>query len=274
MGIHLVTVVGSNINVLPHMLAHYAGLGVDSMQVNVHLERFDDPLFVEAQAVCREYGAEISSVFVGKWLQAVNPFLYEYTRRQKPDDWFLLADVDEFQVYPEDIRSFLLKMDRRGFDCVDGCLIDRVARDGSLPEVLKTKTIWEQFPLAGLLTYTILGANVLKVVAAKGHVKIVSGQHFAVGGKVAPRTEAFVPVHHFKWQKGVDARLRRRVDLFQQYEVKHWPESQRFLDYCARHDDKIDVDDPRFCFADSTTVYPLWNDVKGRILTLAKEHGL
>jgi len=40
------------------------------------------------------------------------------------------------------------------------------------------------------------------------------------------------------------------------------------------HNGEIDVADPQFYFADSTTEYPLWNEVRAKILSLARAHGL
>jgi len=274
MKIHLVTVVGSNVELLPHMLAHYAAFGFDSLVVNAHLESHDDPLFMKIQAIGREFGAEVCSVFIGKWLQSVNPFLYAHTQRQKPGDWFVLADVDEFQIYPEGIRPFFARMDRRGFDFVEGCMIDRVARDGGFPEIKSDEAIWKQFPLAGLVTYPILKGNILKVVAARGFVKLAPGQHSTLGGNRPPRDEVYIPVHHFKWWKGVVERLRKRVELYKLYKEPIWLESQRFLDYYERHNGKIDVLDPSFFLAESTTDYPLWGVVKNRVLSLARSQGL
>ncbi len=274
MNIHLVTVVGSDVELLPHMLAHYAGFGFDSLLVNVHLEKYDDPLLARVQEISTEFGAEICSVFVGKWLQCVNPFLYRYTRRQKLSDWFVLADVDELQIYPEDIRSFLTRMDHLGFDFVEGCMIDRVARHGDFPEIVRDKTIWEQFPLAGLITYPVLRANILKVVAAKGFVELAPGQHFALNGRGSPRDEFYIPVHHFKWCKGIVRRLKKRAEFYKLYDEPIWSESQRFVEYYDQHNGKIDVSDPNFFLAESTTDHPLWRSIKKQVLSVAKFHGL
>jgi len=44
MRIHLVTVVGESAHWLPHMLAHYRGLGIESFLIHAHLSRPDDPV--------------------------------------------------------------------------------------------------------------------------------------------------------------------------------------------------------------------------------------
>jgi len=97
--IHLVTVVGGKIEALPHMLEHYRSLGIESFFVNLHLSSADDPAREQVEKITRSFGCGIASVTVGNW-QLVLQELYLKPREQYPSDWFLLADQDEFQVYP------------------------------------------------------------------------------------------------------------------------------------------------------------------------------
>jgi hypothetical protein len=255
------------------MLAYYADLKLDSLLVNVHVERYDDPLLDSVREIAKCFHADIDSIYVGKWLQSVNPFLYAHSLRQRPLDWFILADTDEFQVYPKEIHTLLAEMDRLGFEYVEGCIIDRLARDGSFPKIERSKNLWEQFPLAGLITYPLLGGNMLKVVAAKGFVAIAPGQHAAQSGKGCPRDRTFIPVHHFKWSKGIVERLRERVEFYKRYREGLWTESQRFLDYCDKHEGKIDVRDPQFFLSESMMDFPSWEVIKRHVLSFAKFRG-
>ena len=44
-------------------------------------------------------------------------------------DWIVLADMDERQVYPvQSIARFLQQMDSKGYNAVTGVLKDRVTR--------------------------------------------------------------------------------------------------------------------------------------------------
>jgi hypothetical protein len=263
--IHLVTVVGSRLDLLPHMLRYYRGIGITSLLVNLHLDTYQSPLFHKACAICKTFGATIDGVFIGKWLQGVNPFLYWQTRRQHLDDWFILADVDEFQAYPRDVRLFLSDMDKQGYDYVQGCLLDRIGRDGTFPSVAEDMPVWEQYPLAGLVTYRILKANILKIVAAKGYVRLAPGQHGAVNGTGCPVEQECIQVHHFKWSSDVVTRLEHRVDLYTAFNEVIWPESQRFIEYYRATGGRIDVDDPELLLVESALEYPHWNTVKEMI---------
>ena len=267
--VHLVTVVGSHLEILPHMLTHYRNLGVDSITVSIHLNAYDDLLYTRARRVCEEYSADILSVYAGKWLECVNQFLYHEARHEHPTDWFILADVDELHVYPSEIHELFGSVASEGYNYIEGCVIDRVARDGTLPNVISGVPIWDQFPLGGLITSTLLGAEIRKVVAVRGLVPLTPGQHFALSGNGCPIERLYVPVFHFKWFAGLAERLEKRVRFYQDNQDGIWQESQRFIDYYYGHGQRIDVIDPRFCIADCSNGYPQWDALKEIMLASA-----
>jgi len=269
--VHLATVVGCRPGLLPQMLSHYRSSGISSLLVGIHAECLRSPVISEIESICEAHGATISAIYIGRWYQEVNPFLLRQMRHGSVDDWFVIADVDEFQVYPTNIPAFLDSVEQAGADYVEGCLVDRLAKDGAFPKLKPDQPVWEQFPLAGTITYPLLQANMLKVVAAKGFVKLAGGQHIAGNGTGFPRTKAYIPVHHFKWSKDVVERLTRRARLYEAIRDQTWVESQRFLDYYRDHDGKIDTTDPRFYLAESSNNYPRWDEVSARVLATLAE---
>lgn len=262
MNVHLVTVVGGYVGVLPHMLAHYQALGIQSFFVHVHLNKESDPVLGEVKEVTRRFGCDIASVTVGEWLHNTNRELYRTTLESRPDDWFLIADQDEFQVYPGDLIPTLEDCDRRGYEYIEGCFLDRVARDGSFPAVLPNESIWRQFPLAGLISGPLLHANPNKVVAAKGRIKLGPGQHFALSGAGCPPEDLYVPVHHFKWVQGILERLEQRAEFRRQRGDRYWEESRRFVDHCRVRDGRLDIDDRPFHLAEALPEHPQWEELK------------
>jgi hypothetical protein len=186
----MVTVIGNHLGVhlgvFDRMLRHYKNLGLDSLLINVQPDEYDDGFHAEVRSIASRYNAHIVSVFVGQWTESVNTFLYRHTMEQCPSDWFVLADTDEFQVYPGSLQSILESANNEKFDYIEGFVIDRVSIDGAFPELKKDQPLWEQFPLAGLVTFPLLGANIQKVVAAKGSTQTSAGQHYAHNGKGYP----------------------------------------------------------------------------------------
>jgi len=269
--VHLVTVVGGYVDVLPHMLAHYRALGVESFFVHVHARSDDDPVLAQVEEITREFGCGIASVTVGEWLHSTNRELYNRTLQSKPDDWFLIADQDELQMYPDDLKSLLGDCDAAGYEYVEGCFLDRVAADGSFPAVLPNGSIWRQYPLAGFISASVLQANPNKIVAAKGSVALGPGQHYALSGRGLPPAELYVPVHHFKWVEGILERLEQRAEFRRKRGDRYWEESQRFIDYCRAHDGRLDVRDASFHLAEAMPEYPQWDEVKRLSIELARQ---
>lgn len=260
--IHLVTVIGGSVDVLPHALAHYRGLGIQSCFLHVQIPSAADPLKARVEEIARQFGFSIASVNIGPWLHDTNRALYRQTLASRPDDWFLIADQDELQVYPQNLHSILEDCDRDGNDYIEGCFIDRFARDGSFPAVSASESIWEQFPLAGFVSASILEANPNKIVAAKGRVALAPGQHFALSGRGCPPEDLYIPVHHFKWVAGVLERLKHRAQFRRQHGDRYWDESQRFVDYCRAHNGRLDVADASLFLAEALPDYPHWERVK------------
>jgi hypothetical protein len=264
--IHLVTVVGGYIPLLDCMLCHYRDMGIDSLLVNVQLETYGDELYREVQAVARRYKAEIASVFIGKWNQSLNPYLYRQTMEQAPRDWFVLADCDELQVYPNGLAETISAADQGVFDYIEGFLVDRVAIDGELRKIDSHQSLWEQFALAGLVTYPLLGGNCFKVAAAKGSTRVLAGQHYALRGRAWSRNVDWIAVHHFKWTEGLLERMRSRVRFYKSVGDDLWMESQRLVDYLEQNGGKIDVSDPRFVLHHSTERCPHEDKLKAFLL--------
>jgi hypothetical protein len=271
MNVHLVSVVGGYADVLPHMLAHYRGLGVESFFIHVHASHEGDPVLEQVTEIVRNFGCGISSVTVGEWLHNTNRKLYHRTLESRPDDWFLIADQDELQVYPRDMTSILEHCERQGYEYIEGCFLDRLARDGSFPAVSANESIWLQFPLAGIVSASVLQANPNKIVAAKGRVRLGAGQHYALSGRGCPPEELYIPVHHFKWVSGILERLEQRAEFRRERGDRYWEESQRFIDYCHAHNGRLDIGDPSFHLAHALPEYSQWDVVKRLSIARARQ---
>jgi hypothetical protein len=266
MAIHMTTVVGSHLTVFEHMLQHYKDMGIDSLLINVQLDQYESPLYCEIKAITRRFRAEIVNVFVGKWLQSVNPYLYWHTLSQAPDDWFILADSDELQTYPGEIHSLISELHSEGYDFLEGFVIDRVAKDGSFPPVRDDVSLWEQFPLAGVITLPIIQGNTMKVAAAKGKVRLSWGQHYSHTGRGCPRDRYFIPVHHFKWTEGLIDRMKARIDFYRSVSDGLWIESEKVLWHCANHEGRINVAEPSFMLRESGVTCPHEAELKAVVL--------
>jgi hypothetical protein len=259
--ISVVTVVGSNAEVLPHMLNHYKTFGVHPIYIHIHAQTFSDPIVEQITTVAERYEATIASTNVVPWSQAINPLLYRQTLNQSPDDWFILADQDELHGYPDSPENLIRFCEKHGYDYVEGCFVDRLTESGVLDPVRESPSIMEQFPLGACVTGPILKGVINKIVLARGHVKLAHGQHHAYSGVPCPISELYVPVYHFKWTDGLLQRLRERVKVLKGIREGWWIESQRFLDFCD-NEGRIPLKDSRLMVAPCKNGYLHWEILK------------
>lgn len=250
---------------LPQMLEHYRSLGIQSFLVYVHLQSEGDAFLHEVQSILHHMGIRIAGYRSGDWLDVQYQFLNEAREKYK-SDWFVIADQDEFQIYPSSIEELLDECVHRGCDYVRGCFVDRFTFDGSLGVFDTTKSLWEQFPIGGLFTYPILGGDPRKIVLTNSRIAFTnSGHHEALQGIPYPIERCLVQVHHFKWMSGLVQYLKSRRS-------QRWPdgaavnlETARLMRYLEENANKIDLEDPRISAALCNPFYPHWDTVVRRL---------
>lgn len=246
MTIRFASVVGADTGLLEAAITHYRGLGVESFHITRHLESLDDPEFQQDLDVLARHGVAFAAVHQGPWDEDLNAYMIQAQMRRHPDDWWVVADLDEFHVYDRPLTDVIAACKAGGYDYVMGALLDRVAADGSLPALRPAESIWAQYPLAGLVTLRVPRAGTSKVTLARGDVLLQLGQHGARTGQALPAEQAFAQVHHFKWNDSVLPRLIRRE---QAYSSGAWhmtypdtvDESRRLLKYLEANEGRIDV---------------------------------
>ncbi|HEX5116527.1 MAG TPA: glycosyltransferase family 2 protein [Pseudonocardiaceae bacterium] len=269
MTIRFVSVVGADTGLLDAAVRHYRDLGVEAFHVARHIESFDDSEFQRDREVLARHGLEFAAVHQGPWDEDLNAYLIRAQMRRHPDDWWVVADLDEFHVYDRPLTEVIAACEAGGHDHVVGAMLDRVAADGGLPALRRDESIWEQFPLAGLVTLRVPQAGSSKLTLARGNVRLNLGQHGAVTGRRLPAEQAFPQVHHFKWTDTVLPRLIRRVEA---YSSGDWfltyqdttDESRRMLKHLEDNGGRIDItaDDlmMRRCGSDYADYEP-WPDL-------------
>jgi len=256
--IHLNTLVGGrNIAILKPMLEHYRGLGVESFIINVHLADYNDPILDEVRLITNAFGTPITSVLVGPWLEVLRK-VYRESRERHPSDWHILADQDEFQIYPMELAELELFCNKKGYDYVRGCWVDRLAADGGFHKVHSMLSVWDQFPFGAFLSYPVGAADPRKVVFARSNVDVCVGQHLAYNGRCCPITDVLVQVHHFKWVGGIVAELQARAELLKQAGYDFHIESLRFVKYFNNNGGVVNLKDPNILAAICRYDYQHW----------------
>jgi len=277
---NLVTVVGENTHILPHMLKHYEDQ-IDRAYVCVYRQGEDDGILEEIE----ELGIEPFMVFTEEkynWNRVTE--MYNTVKQTKPNDWWIVADDDELQVYPEPIEDIIKNCERYGYDFVTGGFLDRIGKDGIFPEVTRDTNIHKAFPLAGFFRYPMSKACPNKVTLMKGYQDVTPGQHYADFGnnvtswgkghvKRMPVNEVFVQVHHFKWDSSCVERIKKVAENKKEYSFS----DEYMVMYNAIKDSgwKIDVNNSDFLVESLKEFsyieymdYPHWDKLKSLIINV------
>lgn len=277
---NLVTVVGENTHILPHMLKHYENK-IDKAYVAVYRQGKDDGILEEIE----ELGIEPFMVITEdkyNWKRVTE--IYNTVKQTKPNDWWIVADDDELQVYPDNLDVIVKHCERNGYDFVTGGFLDRIGIDGTFPEVTRETDIHKKFPLAGFFRYPMSGACPNKVTLMKGYQDITSGQHYASFAdgtnswgtkhpKRMPVEEVFTQVHHFKWDSTCIKRIKKVADINKDYAFSE--EYLKMYNSIKDTDWKIDVKNSEYLVEKLTEFsyinyldYKQWNTLINKITVI------
>jgi hypothetical protein len=276
---NLVTVCGHNTTMLRHMLNHYKDF-VDEIYVVVYLSSDKDRVLSEVKEITRDLNIDIHKQTIEEpfnWKRVTE--LYNETKLLKPNDWWIVADDDEFQIYPKPIHELIEDCEEGGYKFITGAFLDRIGTNGRFPSINDDSDIWKEFSLVGSFRYPVSNACPNKTVVMKGDIQVTNGQHYAIidgedtyGDKWNhplryPVDKCFIQVHHFKWDISVMSRLREVSRIKKDYTF--YTEYKDMFDYIIDNYGRIDIEDERFMIEKGTKNYgdyPHWNNIRTQAL--------
>lgn len=256
----LVTVTGHRTNTLAHQLNHYKDKVSDAFIVVYENAQSPKNLTGEIEEITKQFGLKVHSVKSHRpfdWEEVTR--LYNQTKSLFPNDWWIVSDDDELQVYWDDIENIINECEGNNWKYVSGGFVDRIGVLGNFPEINPDSNLWKLFPVAGFFRYPMSKACPNKVALCKGYVEVTNGQHYVnCNGRHLfgpsswnhpwryPINQKFVQVHHFKWDSTVLQRLMDVASVNQQYAYSH--EYAEMYNNLARSNFRIDINNPNlFC---------------------------
>jgi tellurite resistance-related uncharacterized protein len=284
--IRLVTVIGHGVNLLQHFIEHYQK-HVDEINIAVYETDLYSNLTDEVNEVIKNY-KNVKVVLtiqerIFDWERVTQ--LYNYIKKINQFDWFVIADIDEFHLYPnDDLRGLIKDCEDNSWDIVRGGFIDRIGRDGEFVELKDTQSLWEQFPNAGFFRYPMSKACPNKICVMKGYVDVTSGQHYAKiedhttwrwqgwsHPLIAPVETHSVQVHHFKWDSTAIDRVLSVANLNEDYAFSG--EYFKLYKELKKTNFKIDLLDPEYMFELGLAYpdyksYKNWNKLIKKIISI------
>lgn len=282
--IRLVTVIGHGTNLIEHHIKHYLNY-VDEINYVVYNTDETPKLNEEVERIIKDYKnvkvVKVHQDRIFDWERVT--MLYNYITNKEPNSWWVISDIDEFHLYPDDnLRKLISDCDENGWDIVRGGFIDRIGKEGDFVELKSDISLWEQLPNAGFFRYSMSNANPNKICVVKGSVEITSGQHYAkIDGQTTWRWQgwnhplinphSFVQVHHFKWDKSSVNRVKEVANIKKDYAYSN--EYQIMYDNIRKNKFKIDILRKEYQFElgliePKFKTYKNWNKLINKIISI------
>ena len=282
--IRLLTVIGHGTNLIEHHIKHYSKY-VDEINYIIYNTDERPKLHEEVQDIIKGYDnvkivkTQYDRIF--DWERVTQ--LYNFVKSKKPNDWWVIADIDEFHLYPNDsLNDLINECDDNGWDLVRGGFIDRVGRGGEFSELVDDVSIWEQFPNAGFFRYPMSQACPNKICVMKGYIEITNGQHYAkINGQTTWKWQGWnhplinphdsVQVHHFKWDSTSIERIKSVASIKQVYAFSD--EYNKMYKSLNQTNFKIDLINPEYMFEldlkyPKFEQYTKWNKLYNKIISI------
>lgn len=262
--LHLVTVVGDFHKdlTLIQMLNHYRNMVDDAIivhyvtgkksRVDVAQESIDFSKYLIENNI--DF-ATVHTVTGDKydWDKVTEYYNMTTLMSPSPDDWWIIADCDELQIWPEEPKKVIERANKLHCTFITGGFVDRIGEGGQLSEIKgPSDDLDKLFPLVGFFRYPMSKACPNKVVAVKSGQQVCSGQHYAVFSNGTnswgkdhvlrfPIKKCFVQVHHFKWDKTVLDRLKETGESGCSYSEEYSRMREALL-----KEGKVDIENPEY----------------------------
>jgi len=272
--VRLLTVIGHGVDLIEHHIKHY-NTYVDDIQYVIYQTDLYPTLLEDIEKIIKPYeNVKIVKTIkerIFDWEKVTE--LYNEVKLTKPNDWWVIADIDEFHLYPDDnLNKLIYDCQENSWDIVRGGFIDRIGRGGEFSNLVDNISIWEQFPNAGFFRYQMSQACPNKICIVKGYHEITAGQHYAKINNqttwrwqgwnhplIAPINTHSVQVHHFKWDSTSIERVLNVANIDKDYAYSN----EYFIMYkeLKKTNFKIDLLKPDYMF-ELGLINPKYNQYK------------
>jgi hypothetical protein len=281
--IRVLSVIGHGVNLIPHFIDHYSKY-VDEIQFVVYQSPIHPTLINDVKEAIKDH----KHVKIVKTIENTEfdwgkvTALYNLMKSKNPNDWWVVADIDEFHLYPnDDLKILITNCDKYGWDLVRGGFIDRIGPEGTFSTLEPNANIFNQFPNAGFFRYPMSKACPNKICVMKGYVELTDGQHYAkIDGYTTWKWQgwnhplinpySYIQVHHFKWDSSSIERIKAVADVKQSYSYSD--EYKLMYDRIRKSKFKIDLTNPDYMFETCTKsqfgYYKQWNKLIKKIVTI------
>ena len=218
--VNLVTTVGLHPILLDAFIRHYKSQGIEDKAFHIVVwGKSENVDFPAIEKVVKSHGIRIYQDMRDEPMGSdILTDIYNNITSTKPNDWWAVADLDEFHVYNQSgwygdrvrsdlgLNSVIKFCDENKYEYNIGMLIDRIGVDGKLSKLDYGDNPFEVYPHVGYVAYSVRNNETNKVVLQKGHHTLGVGQHEILDGGLgqwrdhcSTEPQHIIPVHHFCW---------------------------------------------------------------------------
>lgn len=223
----LTTIGHGDLALLPHWIRHYDAMGVDRICICIvgvdgrnvaHVFEWAKQ-WTSRDILCAAEVLEADHFGFDQHVIQINSARHYGLQ---PNDWVMVADLDEFYEFPPNTWTLVNDGTGRGSDFKHNSGIDMpgqyaffadmLAPDGVLAEVKPDVPLIEQFPIATHLTRDFLEGGDRKVMLHRAWMNVSEGHHdLRPNGREVPSIAPFGICRHYKFKAGLVERLRKHI---------------------------------------------------------------
>ena len=282
---NIVTTVGLDPILLHHFIKHYKSIGVDNFYIVVWGDS-KEVKYDEIVNVLKRYDLEVYEDLrdVNNGSPQFLTDIYNKITSTKPDDWWIVADLDEFAVFPKPLDKFIYEdLVYNDIDFMHGIMLDRIGKNGEFSELKYDDDIWEEIPNVGFINRFIRDNDVRWCGLLKGKYELSAGQHTLTHLLMHPDgwkeyikdNPPKIQVHNFTWRNYDIQKVKYYMEYWKPIlswtdsdgnDHIHYPydEYTKIDDY-LKENEKINISDSRFliekCPNDKFDSYLKWEDI-------------
>jgi len=271
--VNLVTTIGLQPKLLDAFIRHYKKQGFESKGFHIVVWGKSEKVnFEEIEKVLGWHDIKVYEDMRDEPMTSnILTQIYNNVTSTKPNDWWSVADIDEFQVYNQSgwhsaryrsdisLKSTIKFCEDNKYDFNLGKLVDRFGVDGKLSDFEYGDNLFEIFPNVGNLSHRIRGNDLTKVVLQKGHINLGGGQHVVLleNGREPTGDEwlncsrdwsHLIPVHHFCWTSETS---KVKLDMIES-EMDVGNECQKVFDFIDG-ENRINLDNKEYFVEENQT---------------------
>jgi hypothetical protein len=214
---------------LPHFLRHYDGRGIDEFHIATTpglADEVRDTAAAFRTSVYTEF--EVADTVTG----GVTAVSAMRERAQKPGEWIVIVDLDEFVELDGPLQELPPHLEREEANVARGIMYDRFPANGRPTPFDADSDLPSLYPVRARFIREVMQGTDFKGFLVKGHLRGEGAHHIFAGERVFSKV---FQISHYKWDDPTLRRIKQAYEMTQAAGLDWSEEYKRILDHYAEH---------------------------------------